>query len=135
MIYIVKETFYINVNYNVKVAFLHMLFCLRQHIFNAPVRTETIACFTKLCFANRLHHLQDTLLYQPVHDGRNTQRSGFAISLGNLFPPDRLGLIPVEFLLYQTNQFRLAHSCQVCNGFPIRTGRSASSVLFQISIG
>ena len=130
MIYIVKEALDINVNYNMKVAFLHMFFRLRQRIFNAPVGTEAIACFTKFCFTNWLHHLQDTLLYQSVHDGGNPKWSGFAITLGNLFSSDRLGLIPVEFLLYKTNQFRLTHFCKVCDGFPIRTGRSASSILF-----
>src|SRR5699024_10089269 len=122
--------FYINVDNNMKIAFLHMLFSLCQCIFNAPVWTETIACFTKFCFTNRLHHLQDTLLYQPVHNGGNTKSSGLTIPFRNLLPSDRLRLIPLEFLLYQPNQFRFAHFGQVCDGFPICSRRSASSVLF-----
>ena len=134
MVHIVKEAFDVNIYDNMKVACLHMLFSLSQCIFHTSVRSEAIACIAEFCFTNRLHHLQDTLLYQPVHNGWNTQRSGFTVSFGNLFPSDRLGLIPPNFLLYHANQFRFTHFCQVCDVFSIRAGSFASCVLFKISI-
>ena len=71
MVHIVKEAFDVDIYDNMKIACLHMLFSLSQCIFNSAVRTETIACVAKFCFTNRFHHLQNTLLYQSVHDGRN----------------------------------------------------------------
>ena len=134
MVHIVKEAFDVNIYDNMKVACLHMLFSLSQCIFHTSVRSEAIACIAEFRFTNRLHYLQNTLLYQPVHDSWNTQRSGFTVSFGNLFPSDRLGLIPLKFLLNHMNQFRFTHFCQIRNSFTIRTGRSASCVLFKISI-
>ena len=134
MMHIVKESFNINIYNNVQIAFLHMLFGLSQSIFNAAIWTEAIARLTEFCFADWLHHLQDTLLNQPVHNRGNTEGTHFPISFGNFLAPDSLRLIPVKFSLYDLNQFRFTHFRQFRNRFAICPRRFAASVLFQISI-
>src|SRR5699024_12816115 len=56
-------------------------------IFNRPIWMESIAVITESGFANRLHDLLDTLLYQSVPDTRDSQRSGTPIGFWDFFTP------------------------------------------------
>ena len=134
VMHIIKEALYIDINNNVKMISLHMFFCLSKGIFHASIGAKAVACITKLCFTNWLHDLQNTLLYQPIQYGRDSQWAGFSVNLGNFHTLHCLWLIPNKFLLYGLDQYRLRQVCQIQNGFSISPRRFTASVLFQIPI-
>ncbi len=57
----------------------------RNCVFTTSVWSKTIAVLTELRFADWLQHLQDTLLYQPVPDTGDSQRSGCSVRFWNVF--------------------------------------------------
>ena len=66
MVYIIKESLYIEFNDIMQMGDLQQPIRSIYGIFHRTVRTKTIAIITKLGFTYRLHDLLNTLLYQPV---------------------------------------------------------------------
>ena len=58
-------------------------------LFTVSVGPEPVAILAEFCLTDWLQNLENTLLYQPVPDTWNTQRTGLAwvTLLLNLFPP------------------------------------------------
>ena len=90
MLDILKETFYINVCHVMQAAALYKFAGLCDSVFCTSAWAKAIIPLMELCFTNWLHHLEDALLYQSVHDSRDAQRPGLAIGLWDFHTPYRL---------------------------------------------
>lgn len=99
MIHIVEEAFNIYVYNKVQMLPLYHAVALGNRIFRRPVRSEPVAPVIKLGFTDRLQDLQNALLYQPVKNRGDSERTGFSIWFWNFDPPHRLGLVPCQFTL------------------------------------
>lgn len=95
MVNIIKETLNIELHNIGKSGSLHKPVNCRYCIFYRPVRTETIAVIAEPGFTDWLHDLLDTLLYQPVPDARDSQRSGASVGLWDFFPSYTSGGVAV----------------------------------------
>jgi site-specific DNA recombinase len=63
---------------------------LAQGVSGASAGPEAVAAVPEPGFQNGFDHQFDSRLHDPVLDGRNAQRTGLAVRLGDVHPPDRL---------------------------------------------
>ena len=73
------------------VAGLHVLLRFEHRVVRAAPRPEAVAVRAEARVDERLQHLQQRLLDQPVHDGRNPQLAHPATRLGYAHAAHRLG--------------------------------------------
>ena len=104
---IVKEAFNIEVNHMVQMLYLYQPHALCNSSLSGTVRAEPVGVLTEFCFTYRLHDLQNTLLYDPIHDSWNSQRSGLSIGLWYLHTLYWAWVIAAELLSYETDIFFL----------------------------
>ena len=83
MLDIIKEPFNINVHHKVQSTALYEFVNLCDGVFCTSTWAKTVIPFMEFRLTNWLHYLEDALLYQSVHDGRNTQRSCFTVGFWN----------------------------------------------------
>lgn len=105
---IIKEAFNIEVNHMVQMLYLYQPHALRNSSLSGTVRAEPVGVLTEFCFTYRLHDLQNTLLYDPIYDSWNSQRSGLSIGLWYLHSPYGSWMIITELFPYETDVFFLA---------------------------
>ena len=100
------------VNYEL-VKFVHLSESIRigNRIFCAPTRSEPIRVLIELCFATRLHDLQDTLLYYSINNTRYSQRPQLSVWLRYFYSSYCLRLIPPELFLDELYKLILWHDC------------------------
>ena len=90
MLDIVKETFYINVHHEMQTAALYKFIGLCDSVFCTSAWAKAVVPLMEFRLTDWFHHLKDTLLYQSVHDGRDTQWSCLAIGLRDFHTSYRL---------------------------------------------
>lgn len=73
-------------------------------------------------------------MYQSVEDRRYSERTGFPVVLWNLHSSDWLGAIVVKLSSNQPDQCIVAQVREVFNRSSVRSCRSATMILFQISV-
>ena len=100
--------FNIEVNHMVQMLYLYQPHALRNSSLSGTVRAEPVGVLTEFCFTYRLHDLQNTLLYDPIHDSWNSQRSGLSIGLWYFHSPYGSWMIITELFPYETDVFFLA---------------------------
>ena len=88
--------------------YLYQPHALRNSSLSGTVRAEPVGVLTEFCFTYRLHDLQNTLLYDPIYDSWNSQRSGLSIGLWYLHSPYGSWMIITELFPYETDVFFLA---------------------------
>ena len=109
VIYIIEKALYIKLNHIMQIHSLEHGIGSLHGMFYGAVRAKAVAIVAEFRFADRLHDLLDTLLYQPVPDTRNTQRAGLAVWLRNVFTPDRFWSVSV--LTSCDNKPHFLHNC------------------------
>ena len=72
VIYIIEKALYIKLNHIMQIHSLEHGIGSLHGVFYGAVRAKAVAIVAEFRFADRLHDLLDTLLYQPVPDTGNT---------------------------------------------------------------
>ena len=91
----------------VQMLYLYQPHALRNSSLSGTVRAEPVGVLTEFCFTYRFHDLQNTLLYDPIYDSWNSQRSGLSIGLWYLHSPYGSWMIITELFPYEMDVFFL----------------------------
>ena len=89
MVYVIEKSLDVKLDNIAQMRLLHMPVGRGYGLFAVSIGSEPVTILAKLCLTDWLQNLENTLLYQPVSDTWNTQRTGLAwvTLLWNLFSP------------------------------------------------
>ena len=94
----------------VQMLYLYQPHALRNSSLSGTVRAEPVGVLTEFCFTYRFHDLQNTLLYDPIYDSWDSQRSGLSIGLWYLHSPYGSWMIITELFPYEMDVFSVYFS-------------------------
>ena len=137
MVYVIEKSLDVKLDNIAQMRLLHMPVGRGYGLFTVSVGPEPVAILAEFCLTDWLQNLENTLLYQPVPDTWNTQRTGLAwvTLLWNLFSPYSPWAVILGNVSYLLNQRFRAAFLNSPNCQPIRAGCHASAIALDVPIG
>lgn len=82
---IIEKSLDVNIDHKVQMLPLYEFVRLRDCVFRTSIGAKAIAALKEFSFADRFKDLQNTLLYQPIHNRWNTKGSGLTVAFWNFY--------------------------------------------------